>query len=29
VCVNPDPRLRRIARKRGYRVEQWYDRRRR
>lgn len=23
VCVNPDPRLRRIARKRGYRVERW------
>jgi HAD superfamily hydrolase (TIGR01490 family) len=23
VCVNPDPRLRRIAKKRGYRVERW------
>jgi HAD superfamily hydrolase (TIGR01490 family) len=23
VCVNPDPRLRRLARKRGYRVEAW------
>lgn len=23
VCVNPDPRLRRLARKRGYRVERW------
>ncbi|MEZ4293871.1 MAG: HAD family hydrolase [Polyangiaceae bacterium] len=23
VCVNPDPRLRRIARKRGYRIEKW------
>jgi HAD superfamily hydrolase (TIGR01490 family) len=23
VCVNPDPRLRRIARKRGYRIERW------
>lgn len=24
VCVNPDPRLRRLAKKRGYRVEKWY-----
>lgn len=23
VCVNPDPRLRRIAKKRGYRIEKW------
>lgn len=23
VCVNPDPRLRRLARKRGYRIESW------
>lgn len=23
VCVNPDPRLRRIAKKRGYRIERW------
>lgn len=23
VCVNPDPRLRRLAKKRGYRVEKW------
>ena len=23
VCVNPDPRLSRLARKRGYRVERW------
>lgn len=23
VCVNPDPRLRRLAKKRGYRVERW------
>ncbi|MFO0591879.1 MAG: HAD family hydrolase [Polyangiaceae bacterium] len=23
VCVNPDPRLGRIARKRGYRIERW------
>lgn len=23
VCVNPDPRLKRIAKKRGYRIEKW------
>lgn len=23
VCVNPDPRLRRLAKKRGYRIERW------
>lgn len=23
VCVNPDPRLRRLARRRGYRIESW------